>query len=95
MEKERSERLARRSQSSTLWRTRQGETADSQHALIYANIGDAAGAQQAGSEGAEGIGLLRTEFLFNQRTTFPDEQEQFTAYLEVFSAFGFSTTVER
>jgi phosphotransferase system enzyme I (PtsI) len=35
------------------------------------------------SYGAEGIGLFRTEFLFMDRTAFPDEDEQFEVYREV------------
>jgi phosphotransferase system enzyme I (PtsI) len=35
------------------------------------------------SHGAEGIGLYRTEFLYLNRTSPPDEDEQFEAYLEV------------
>ncbi len=70
------------------WRTRPGETADGQPVLVYANVGDAAGAREAAEQGAQGIGLLRTEFLFGQRTTFPNEQEQFEGYLELFQAFA-------
>jgi phosphoenolpyruvate-protein kinase (PTS system EI component) len=70
------------------WRTRPGETADSQPVLVYANVGDATGAREAAEQGAQGIGLLRTEFLFGQRPIFPNEQEQFEGYLELFRAFA-------
>ncbi|HEX7737449.1 MAG TPA: phosphoenolpyruvate--protein phosphotransferase [Ktedonobacteraceae bacterium] len=70
------------------WCQRPGETADGQPVFIYANVGDAAGAREAAQQGAQGIGLLRTEFLFGQRTVFPDEQEQFESYLELFRAFA-------
>jgi phosphocarrier protein FPr/phosphocarrier protein len=44
---------------------------------VFANLtGTAADATLAVSEGAEGCGLLRTEFLFLERTTAPDEEEQ-------------------
>lgn len=70
------------------WRARPGETADGQPVLIYANVGDAAGAREAAQQGAQGIGLLRTEFLFGQRAVFPTEQEQFESYLELFRVFA-------
>lgn len=55
--------------------TRDGETVE-----IAANIGSVAGAQLAVESGAEGIGLFRTEFLFLNRTTAPDEEEQVQSY---------------
>ena len=70
------------------WRTRPGETSDGQPVLVYANVGDAEGAREAAEQGAQGIGLLRTEFLLSQRVTFPNEQEQFASYLELFQAFA-------
>lgn len=78
----------KRSRDRTRWQSRPGETADGQQVLIYANVGDADGAREAAEKGAQGIGLLRTEFLFGQRTTFPNEQEQFEGYLELFQAFA-------
>jgi phosphocarrier protein FPr/phosphocarrier protein len=39
-------------------------------------------------EGAEGCGLLRTEFLFHERTTAPDEAEQRSCYQEVAQILG-------
>jgi phosphocarrier protein FPr len=47
---------------------------------IAANIGKASEAVAAVEAGAEGVGLLRTEFLFLERTTAPTEEEQFAAY---------------
>jgi phosphocarrier protein FPr len=43
---------------------------------VFANLGSLADAQLAVEHGAEGVGLLRTEFLFQQRATLPDEDEQ-------------------
>ncbi len=43
---------------------------------VVANAGSVADAQKAVKNGAEGIGLLRTEFLFISRTTAPSEEEQ-------------------
>ncbi len=53
---------------------------DGHRVEVVANIGKAAEAAQAVDAGAEGIGLLRTEFLFLERTRPPSEEEQFKAY---------------
>ncbi|MCI8422642.1 MAG: phosphoenolpyruvate--protein phosphotransferase [Lawsonibacter sp.] len=54
--------------------------ADGTRYSLYANIGSAAEAETAAQSGAEGIGLFRTEFLFMDRTSLPDETVQFEAY---------------
>jgi phosphocarrier protein FPr len=53
-----------------------------------ANIGRAEEAAQAVQAGAEGIGLLRSEFLFLDRTTPPTEEEQFAAYQQMVRALN-------
>ena len=55
-------------------------TLDGRRCEVVANIGDVASAQAALALGAEGVGLLRTEFLFLDRTTAPDEDEQYRVY---------------
>ncbi len=55
-------------------------TADGTRIEIYANVGSATEAEAAVRNGAEGCGLLRTEFLFLERQTPPDEEEQATQY---------------
>ena len=47
---------------------------------VTANAGSIADAAEALHMGADGIGLLRTEFLFLERATKPTEEEQFTVY---------------
>lgn len=69
------------------WRMYPGSSADGHQIQILANVGDVEGARAAGEAGAEGIGLLRTEFLFGGRQVFPDKQEQFESYRSLFSAF--------
>lgn len=81
-------RAANRTQKYQQWRTRSGTTADGHRVQIFANVGDIASAQSAAEAGAEGIGLLRTEFLFDGRAAFPTEQEQFESYLALFEAFA-------
>jgi phosphocarrier protein FPr/phosphocarrier protein len=56
---------------------------------IFANLaGSAADARLAVSRGAEGCGLLRTEFLFLDRATAPDEAEQLRCYQQVADLLG-------
>jgi phosphocarrier protein FPr len=56
---------------------------DGHRVEIVANIGAAAEAEQAVNAGAEGVGLLRTEFLFLNRSEPPSEEEQFAAYSQM------------
>ncbi len=50
---------------------------------VFANLGNASDAEAAVANGAEGCGLLRTEFLFIDRNTAPDEAEQLEAYQSI------------
>ena len=50
--------------------------ADGRRIEVFANIGNADDARLAVEQGAEGVGLLRTEFLFHDRATPPSEDEQ-------------------
>ncbi len=61
-------------------------TQDGHRVEIAANIGGLSDAQDAVSSGAEGVGLLRTEFLFLERINAPTEEEQFTVYRNVAQA---------
>jgi phosphoenolpyruvate-protein phosphotransferase len=51
---------------------------------VVANVGNIEDARIALASGAEGIGLLRTEFLFLNRAQAPDEQTQYNAYRSIF-----------
>lgn len=51
--------------------------------MLAANIGTPKDVKSALANGAEGVGLFRTEFLYMDRTTLPTEEEQFEAYKEV------------
>lgn len=55
---------------------------------VVANIGRPADAAQAVEAGAEGVGLLRTEFLFLDRQSAPSEEEQFEAYSTMLRALN-------
>jgi multiphosphoryl transfer protein len=61
---------------------------DGHRVEVVANIGKAAEASAAVEAGAEGIGLMRTEFLFLERDTPPSEEEQFEAYSEMTRALN-------
>ncbi|MBN1259190.1 MAG: phosphoenolpyruvate--protein phosphotransferase [Anaerolineae bacterium] len=62
-------------------------TADGTRVEVVANIGDVAGARDAVAYGAEGAGLLRTEFLYLERSDLPTEDEQYTVYTEILDVF--------
>jgi phosphoenolpyruvate-protein phosphotransferase len=61
-------------------------TQDGHCVEVVANIGGLADAQKALKMGAEGVGLLRTEFLFMDRTDPPSEHEQFEVYRDIAQA---------
>jgi len=58
-------------------------TRDGHQVRVVANVGNPGEAVAALEFGAEGIGLLRTEFLYLDRTVAPDEEEQLAAYNSV------------
>jgi phosphoenolpyruvate-protein phosphotransferase len=62
--------------------------ADGTRIEVFANVGNAADAAAAVLRGAEGCGLLRTEFLFIDRDTAPPEDEQLSAYQAIADALG-------
>src|SRR5438445_1270607 len=63
-------------------------TADGRRVEIACNAAGLGDAQRAASAGADGIGLLRSEFLFMGRETLPDEEEQVVILLDIMSALG-------
>jgi phosphotransferase system enzyme I (PtsI) len=56
------------------------ETVDGSRVILSANIENPDEISEVRESGAEGIGLLRTEYLFLERHTLPTEEEQFAAY---------------
>ena len=63
-------------------------TLDGHHVEIGANIGTVKDTDGANRNGAECVGLYRTEFLFMDRDQLPTEEEQFIAYKEVVEAMN-------
>ncbi|MCD7041159.1 phosphoenolpyruvate--protein phosphotransferase [Pseudomonas sp. MAFF 311096] len=70
-------------------------TSDGVSIEVAANVASSAEAQVAFENGADGVGLLRTEFLFVDRRTAPDEQEQRHAYQAVLDAMGDKSVIIR
>ncbi len=70
-------------------------TLDGFETEIVANVGNLQDAQMALECGAEGIGLLRTEFLYLDRATAPDEAEQLAAYDQILDLMGERPVVVR
>lgn len=86
------ERLLREAEAHKLEpaRTRDGHSVE-----VCANLGDAAGAVAAVEQGAEGVGLLRTEFIFMAHSQAPDLATQEADYRKVFDALDGRPLVAR
>lgn len=63
-------------------------TADGYTVNIEANIGTHADAVFAAEQGADGVGLLRTELMYMSQTSLPDEELQFAAYKDIVETIG-------
>lgn len=63
-------------------------TQDGHRVEVFANIGGLHDARAAVQNGAEGVGLLRTEFLFLTRETAPNEEEQYLLLHDIFETMG-------
>src|SRR5271157_86704 len=63
-------------------------TSNGRRVEVGANIGDAASARDALANGAEGVGLLRTEFLYLDQVQPPSEESQLGIYEEIFKVIG-------
>ena len=70
-------------------------TRDGARFVLRANVDLPEEAERAATSGAEGVGLMRTEFLVVGRTTMPDEEEQLRAYRRVLDAFAGQPVVIR
>ena len=63
-------------------------TIDGKRIEVVANIGGLNDALQVAKLGGEGVGLLRSEFLFMEKSTAPTEEEQFESYKAITQAVG-------
>ncbi|AFD26557.1 phosphoenolpyruvate--protein phosphotransferase [Deinococcus gobiensis] len=80
--------LAREREAARAARHEPGATSDGKRVEIAANINRAADAAGALDAGAEGVGLMRTEFLFLERDSVPTEDEQEQEYRAMAAALG-------
>ncbi len=71
------------------------ETVDGRRIFLTANVEVAEEIEHVKDNGADGVGLFRTEFLYMNRDTLPDEEEQFLVYQEVVQSLAPSVTVMR
>ena len=62
-------------------------TVDGHLVEVVANVGSVDDSHRAKEAGAEGIGLVRTEFMFLDRADAPSEEEQMTAYRSILENF--------
>ena len=67
---------------------KQTVSADGRRFEVGANVGTFADVIDAQEDGAEGIGLLRTEFLYMSKDELPTEEQQFNAYKRFVSAMN-------
>lgn len=86
--RERIERQAARREEEKRSANKLAATADGHRVEVVANIRNAQEARDAVAAGAEGVGLLRSEFLFDNRDTAPSEDEQAAEYCAVAEALG-------
>jgi phosphoenolpyruvate-protein phosphotransferase len=70
-------------------------TRDGIHIEVFSNVSLPADADTANSCGADGIGLVRSEYLLTNRKDFPGEQEQVAYYESIFSRSGSKSSVIR
>jgi phosphocarrier protein FPr len=68
-------------------------TTDGKRIEVLANIGGLKDAEQVAELGGEGVGLLRSEFLFMDRPDAPSEDEQAESYTAILHAIGPQSTV--
>lgn len=85
---EKAEELRKQKAMTEAFRGRATVTASGEPKEVVANIGNAGDAVAAKDGDAEGIGLFRTEFLYMDRDSAPDEEEQLAAYRKVAETFA-------
>src|SRR5688572_11665619 len=91
----RAEREARDEAELRLLVTAEPVTTDGHRIVLRANVDLPEESALAATTGAEGVGLMRTEFLVVGRAAMPDEDEQYRAYRRVVEAFGGKPVVIR
>lgn len=82
------EKFEKRREAMKQFKDKPSVTADGHEVELVANIGNPEDALGARNNGAEGVGLFRTEFLYMGRDNFPTEEEQFNSYATVVETLG-------
>ena len=93
--RERSSRAERFTQELLALKEEEPVTTDGVEITLRANVDIPEEADLAAASGAEGVGLMRTEFLVISRATMPDEDEQYRAYARVVQSFHGAPVVIR
>ncbi|MCR8846520.1 phosphoenolpyruvate--protein phosphotransferase [Paenibacillus sp. SC116] len=85
---EKQAKYMKRQEAMKLYKDKPSITADGHEVELVSNIGNPQDALGARNNGAEGVGLYRTEFLYMGRDNFPSEEEQFNSYVAVCETLG-------
>lgn len=86
-----SEKMVNEAKAESVWQAyaaQEAVTQDGYRVEIGANIGTVADARYAVEQGAEGIGLLRTELIYMSEASLPDEEVQFSIYRDIVQTMG-------
>lgn len=94
MKVRKSEEAAKRNRLEAL-KGQEDITVDGKKIKLYANIGNISELAMVQQNDANGIGLLRSEFIFLEKDTFPTEEEQFEVYKSVAEAMNGKTVIIR
>lgn len=81
-------KFEKRQEEMKLYKDKPSITADGHEVELVSNIGNPQDALGARNNGAEGVGLYRTEFLYMGRDNFPSEEEQYNSYVAVCETLG-------
>lgn len=90
--------IKRHEKQKTIWATfkdKESVTKDGKQVELCANIGSPEDMDGVRQNGAEGVGLFRTEFLYMGRSDFPNEEEQLKVYKNVLESMGDKPVVIR
>jgi phosphotransferase system enzyme I (PtsI) len=91
----RAEREMRETAELAAFSAAEAVTLDGEHVTLRANVDLPEEAPAAAQSGADGVGLMRTEFLVVGRAAMPDEDEQYREYRRVLEAFDGHAVVIR
>ncbi|MCY9516780.1 phosphoenolpyruvate--protein phosphotransferase [Paenibacillus apiarius] len=86
--REKKQKFENRREEMKRYKDKPSVTADGHEVELVANIGNPQDALGARNNGAEGVGLYRTEFLYMGRDNFPSEEEQYHSYVTVCETLG-------